>query len=113
MGPGIWFDTNSKRVHVRLSHTHNNVPGLPDYSGPTDPNAIGLAIAEKKMITVNVRGSSHILFRNVGIRFGTESLEVVNSTSIIFDSVAISAGQFGMRSGNNTGRQPQSHFDWL
>jgi hypothetical protein len=103
MGPGIWFDTNSKRVHVRLSHTHNNVPALPDYSGPTDPNTIELAIAEKKMITVNVRASSHILFENVGIRFGAESLEVVNSTNIIFDGVTISAGQFGLRSGNNTG----------
>ena len=40
MGPGIWVDRSvspetPQPIHIRLSHTHNNVPGLADYRGKT------------------------------------------------------------------------------
>ncbi len=42
MGPGIWIDpefspANPRKVHIRLSHTHNDIPGLADYTGEVDP----------------------------------------------------------------------------
>jgi hypothetical protein len=43
MGPGLWFDEKQK-VHIRLSPTHNGVPGLADYAGETNPNKVPLWI---------------------------------------------------------------------
>ena len=103
MGPGLWFDQATYHLHARLSPTHNNVRGLADYAGPTNPNDIGLAINEENMTTLAVRGSSHILVRNIGIRFGGESLRVENGSDVVFEGVEISAGQYGIRSGEMTG----------
>ncbi|MGH3505765.1 MAG: hypothetical protein ACRDO2_01025 [Nocardioidaceae bacterium] len=47
MGPGVWFDQRKghRTVHVRLSHTTNDVPGWDDYRGETDPNQLSLALS--------------------------------------------------------------------
>ena len=44
MGPGLFFD-GAGRIHIRLSHTANNVPGMADYDGGTDPRQLRLAIS--------------------------------------------------------------------
>ena len=33
MGPGLFFNWDTKRVHIRLSHTSNNIHGLAYYKG--------------------------------------------------------------------------------
>ena len=112
MGPGVWFDTATQHLHIRLSHTHNNVPGLADYEGPTNPNLVRLAIAEKNMKTLTVAGSNHIVFKNLAIRFAGQTLRVENCTDIVFDSVNVSAGQYGIISTKVTGmRFTNSIFD--
>jgi hypothetical protein len=99
MGPGVWFDSTTKKVHIRLSPTHNGVMGLADYSGSANPNMIPLSITEEYMQTLNVHGSRHILFKNISVRFGGETIRVEGSTNIAFDNVIIWAGQYGMRTG--------------
>src|SRR4051812_6928597 len=53
MGPGVWFDPEQLQVHVRLSHTTNNIPGWDDYEEETDPNQLRLALC---------RGGDYALF---------------------------------------------------
>lgn len=44
-GPGLWYDTETERIHCRLAHT--KLPGLHDnnYRGETDPRKLPLVVA--------------------------------------------------------------------
>lgn len=98
MGPGLWFDRDAHKLHIRFSHTHNNVPGLVDYVGETDPNKIRLAISSKLMITLCVLASEHVRFENLTIRFGgQETIFLSGSRGVVFDHVRIRAGGYGVR----------------
>ena len=44
------------RIHIRLSHTHNQVPGVADYGGEVDPRRLRIAIATETMQTVARHG---------------------------------------------------------
>ncbi|MGH9630740.1 MAG: DUF1565 domain-containing protein [Bryobacteraceae bacterium] len=109
MGPGIWIDrnaspTNPQRVHIRLSHTHNNIPGLADYAGETDPRRLRLAISPEPMVTFRVQGSSHLRFERLSIRYGGDfTSTLTNVTGLVFDHVRFLASSHGVRTGKNTG----------
>lgn len=45
LGPGLWFDDDDRRLHLRLSLTHHQVDGWPAYTGPTDPAQVTLALS--------------------------------------------------------------------
>jgi hypothetical protein len=109
MGPGIWIDpsaspTNPQRVHIRLAHTHNNVPGLADYTGEVDPRKIRLAISPEPMVTLRVQGSSHLRFERLSIRYGGEyTTYLTGGTGLVFDHVRFFASTYGVRTGTSTG----------
>lgn len=102
MGPGLWFDDITGKVHIRLSHTHNNIPGVTDYAGATDPRQIGLAIAPENMTTLYVRGSSYVRFEDLSIRYGGEhTLLLQANTGLVFDHVQLDAASYGVCMDNN------------
>jgi hypothetical protein len=109
MGPGIWIDRrftpeSPQRVHIRLSHTHNNIPGLPDYRGETDPRKLRLAISPEPMVTLEIRGSSHLRFERLSVRFGGDFTALVhNTTGVMFDHVRFWSSSHGVRTGSNQG----------
>jgi hypothetical protein len=100
MGPGIWFDRSSGKVHIRLSPTHNNIAGLPDYTGEADPRKVRLAIAAKGTTTLEVSGSKFVRFENLAIRYGGQyTILLQNIENVVFDHVRIFAASYGVRSG--------------
>lgn len=102
MGPGLWFDRNTRKVHIRLSPTHNNVPGLADYSGETDPNKVALSITEKNMATLTVDVSNHIEFRNLAFSYSNVTAMVKDSSSLVFEDVEFEAGRYAVRAGRSS-----------
>lgn len=115
-GPGIAIpgnpsSTNPQPVHIRLSPTHNNVSGLADYNGATNPNNIDLAISLESVHTMHIRGgSSHIRFENLSIRYGGEpTISIEGSNNITFDHVRIDASSFGVRMGGNASNTTFEH----
>lgn len=46
MGPGIWFDTVHRLLHIRLSHTTTASQDGLDYTGITDPRKAKLTLAK-------------------------------------------------------------------
>jgi hypothetical protein len=108
MGPGLFFNTTSDqvhsgRVHIRLSHTTNNVTGIVDYDGETDPRKLRLAISSKIMTALEVEDSSFIRFENLSVRFGGENCIYLKRTkSLVFDHVQIWAAGHGVRFENTT-----------
>jgi hypothetical protein len=105
MGPGVFFDQGSGRVHIRLSHTANNIVGLADYDGPTDPGAVGLAISHKIRPTLVVRNSSFVRFEDLSLRFGGEhTVDIRRTLGVVFDHVRLRASTDGVFLGDgNTG----------
>ncbi|MGH9162006.1 MAG: hypothetical protein ACRD2X_18720, partial [Vicinamibacteraceae bacterium] len=109
MGPGIWIDRNfgpgnPQRVHIRLSHTHNNVPGLADYAGEVDPRKVRLAISPEPMVTLRVQGSSHVRFERLSIRYGGDFTTILTGvTGLVFNHVQFLASSHGVRTGTNIG----------
>ncbi|MEP7107397.1 MAG: hypothetical protein ABI760_05430, partial [Ferruginibacter sp.] len=109
MGPGIWLNRdpgneNYGKIHIRLSHTHNNVPGLTDYSGETDPNKIGLAISKKNTNSLFVHSSEYLVLSNISIRFGGEnSVDVKGGPGIRFDQVRFCCSEVGVSVGTTKG----------
>lgn len=114
MGPGLFYERfcdpetglplNTGRIHIRLSHTTNNVNGILDYKGETDPRKVRLAISHKSRTTLTVKNSKFIRFENLSIRFGGEdTIHFKITTGIVLDHVRILAGSHGARLEGNDG----------
>ncbi len=100
MGPGLWLNKETRKIHIRLSHTNNRITGLADYRGETDPRKVKLAISPKPMKTLYARGSNYVKFENLHIRYGGEyTIHLENNTGLIFDHVHIWASGYGVRMG--------------
>lgn len=103
MGPGLFFSRDTGRIHIRLSHTSNNVEGLADYQGEVDPRKLRLAISHKDRTAFLVKESSFIRFENLSIRFGGETtLHIERTQNLVFDHVRILAATQGVHFVRNT-----------
>lgn len=102
MGPGLWFDRQTHRVHARLSHTHNNVPGLVDYTGEMDPNRVRLAISSKLMKALSMNKCENVRLEDLSIRFGgDETMSLSNCKNVVFDHVRFRAARTGVNLAGN------------
>ena len=78
MGPGLWFgpdpefgsDPERPTVHIRMSHTHNNVIGWPDYTGITDPRAVKVALSKSLTPALSLTNCTFLRFSDMTVRFG-------------------------------------------
>jgi hypothetical protein len=113
MGPGLFFDT-AGRVHIRLTHTANNVPGIVDYDGGTDPRQLRLAISRDTPAPLVVDKCKFVHFEHVAVRFGGEvTVKVERSEDVVFDHVRVLAAQFGIRLGQGNTRLVFQHCEVL
>jgi hypothetical protein len=116
MGPGIWFNRNREsptagKVHIRLSHTHNNINGLADYTGEVDPNKVKLAITRKDMTTLQVHNCKYLRFENLSIRYGGEwSILLRKVEGVVFDHVRIWATTRGVSMGEKDAEAKNTIF---
>lgn len=73
-GPGVWFNRETGRVHIRLAH--NRMPGLGDrgYRGETDPRKLPLSIALGFGEDVlRISGVKHVRLHGLAFRGATGS----------------------------------------
>jgi hypothetical protein len=102
MGPGIWFDPATRKVHIKLAATHNNLDDWQDYEGETDPNQLRLALSEQNSHALFLRGCSHIRFKNLTMRYGgQDTIRLRNCCDITFDHVNIRAASRAIRLQND------------
>jgi hypothetical protein len=113
MGPGVFFD-DTGRIHIRLSHTANHIPGLADYDGGVDPRQVRLAISRLLPGPLLVDHCSFVHFEHVSVRFGGgQTINVVRSNDILFDHVRVFAGSDGVRLGQDNDRVVFRHCELL
>jgi hypothetical protein len=94
-GPGLWFDRETGRVHVRLAH--HRLAGLGDrsYRGETDPRRLPLIVAVGFGGDVlRLSGVKHVRVRDLVFRGATGSpmLHVYGSENVELDRVTVFGG---------------------
>jgi hypothetical protein len=114
MGPGLLFDHDGDRkIHIRLSHTTNQVTGLADYAGPTDPRHARLAICRKLPPPLRVLDCKFVRLAHLTVRFGgTHTIRVQDSQDITFDHVRVMAASGGARLAGGNARITFGHCEF-
>lgn len=131
-GPGLRYNPGTRRLHIRLSHTtiaryaqpyyeSEDAPRrypesrdiarqteIEDYTGPTDPRELALAIAPDAT-SVTLRESAHLEFRDLTIR---NSLRLSGNEHITFRDVVFYPSQnWGRFGGDRHVRFLHCEFD--
>jgi hypothetical protein len=98
-GPGLWFNRETGRIHIRLAH--HRIPGLGDraYRGQTDPRKLKLVIAVGFGDSVlRINGVRHVKIQGIVLRGATGSpmIEIYGSESIHLDHLTVYGGFPGL-----------------
>ena len=120
VGPGIWYNRETGRIHVRLAHyeasglvrartplTLKHLPHrlhtLESYTGETDPRRLPLIIAPFHSVPLLIDRAQHVRFQDLVIRGGGyDAVDIRHGEHIEFDNVTIYAGAYGLKA-RNTG----------
>ncbi|MCA9115174.1 MAG: hypothetical protein KDA79_08805 [Planctomycetaceae bacterium] len=96
-GPGLWYDDQTGRVHVRLAPTH--VSGAVNYQGETDPRKLPLIVAPFRSVPLLLDGARHVQVQDLIVRGGGYDTVITDyAVDVTFDNVTIWCGTYGMRS---------------
>jgi hypothetical protein len=96
-GPGIWYNPETGKVHIRLSPTHNAIPGITDYNGERDPRKLALALSTRNKVWFQIAGSSWVHLRHMTIRYGgNDTATIQGSNDVLFDHVEIHGATYGL-----------------
>jgi hypothetical protein len=94
-GPGLWFNRETSRIHIRLAQ--HTLPGLGDraYRGETDPRKLPLVVAAgfgEEVLRIN--GIQHVRIQGLVLRGATGSpmIQVYGSQHIALDHVTVYGG---------------------
>ncbi|HLQ46264.1 MAG TPA: hypothetical protein VK137_16090, partial [Planctomycetaceae bacterium] len=98
-GPGMWFNRDTARIHIRLAH--NQLAGLGDraYRGETNPRKLPLTIAVGFGDDVlRVNGIQHVRIQGLVFRGATGSpmIHVYGSQHVDFDHLTVFGGFPGL-----------------
>lgn len=120
VGPGIWYNHATGRIHVRLAHyeksgliktrtplTQKYLPhrlhSFEGYQGETDPRKLPLIIAPFSAVPLLIDGATHVTFQDLVIRGGGhDAVHIRHGRNVEFDNVVVYAGAYGLRA-RNTG----------
>src|SRR5262249_7170433 len=67
LGPGLWFDRDSHRIHARLAPTTLASQGAANYRGETDPRKLALVVAPVRS-PLRLEHASHVVLEDLVIR---------------------------------------------
>ncbi len=98
-GPGLWFNRETGRIHIRLAH--HQLAGLGDraYRGETDPRKLPLVVATGFGADVlRVSGIKHVRLRDLVLRGATGSplIHVYGSEHVELDHLTVYGGFPGL-----------------
>lgn len=94
-GPGLWFNRDTGKIHIRLSH--HQLAGLGDraYRGETDPRKLPLLVAAGfGGDVVRINGVRHVRLEGLVLRGATGSpmINIYGSQNITLDHLTVFGG---------------------
>lgn len=105
-GPGLWYNPETNRIHVRLSHTTQTcLKSTGDnYAGETDPRKIPLIVARLGQSTLLLEEAANVILQDLVVRGSREAtLSIVDSANITLDGVTAYGGSSAMRVASTSG----------
>ncbi|MBM3981866.1 MAG: DUF1565 domain-containing protein [Planctomycetes bacterium] len=100
LGPGVWYDRETGRVHIRLARTNLPKP-VPNYTGETDPRKLPLVLAPFNSVPLHLDGAKHVRIADVMIRgAGYTAIQLDHAQHVEFDNVTVWCGTYGVRAGS-------------
>jgi parallel beta helix pectate lyase-like protein len=98
-GPGLWYDPETSRIHVRLSHTGLEALGEDNYRGETDPRKLRLVVAgHAGGSPLTVRGAKHLRVQDLVVRGARlAGVDVYDAEDVEFDGVTVYGGSSAFR----------------
>jgi hypothetical protein len=92
LGPGLWYDPDTSRIHIRLAHLHAKGYGADRYCGELDPRQLPLVISGTET-TLRIEGVKHLRFQDLVVRGATGStVRIARSEDITLDHVTLYGG---------------------
>lgn len=98
-GPGIWFNRETERIHIRLAPTSLKLLGDRNYQGETDPRKVPSCLSGPYGADVlRINGVHDVQFQDIVLRgaSGSPLVNVYGSDRIAFDGVIFFGGAPGM-----------------
>jgi hypothetical protein len=91
-GPGLWYEPESKRIHVRLAHLDLKSFGKDTYRGETDPRKLPLVVAGHEPV-LRIDRARHLRIQDLVVRGAAgHTVEIYNAGNIQLDGVTIYGG---------------------
>lgn len=92
-GPGVWYDMENGRIHVRLAPTMARYFDGDNYAGETDPRKLPLLIyAGVGSTPLKLQSVNHLRLEDIVIRAGWRALDIHGSTHVELDGLTIYSG---------------------
>ncbi len=80
-GPGVFYDAESKRIHIRLAPTTMKMLGKNNYNGVTDPRQVPLVLGGRtKEPALTITSSAHVNVQDVVLRGGGTNAAAIDSS---------------------------------
>lgn len=98
-GPGLWFNRETGRIHVRLAHHRLAGLGEHAYRGETDPRRLPLIVAVGfGQDVLRISGVKHVRVRDLALRGATGSpmIHVYGSQDVELDHLTVFGGFPGL-----------------
>jgi hypothetical protein len=90
LGPGLWFDAQTQRIHVRLAHT--KIAAQANYTGETDPRKVALVIGGERP-ALRLDKAAHVRIQDVVLRGSSlRTVEILGASHVELDGVTIHGG---------------------
>ncbi len=90
LGPGVWFDWESHRIHARLVADAQR--DLPHYTGETDPRLVPLVIGIDRS-ALRLASAKHVRVRDLVLRgSAVRTVQIEASSDVVLDGVTIYGG---------------------
>ena len=93
-GPGVFYDVESRRIHIRLAHTRQKALGQQNYRGETDPRKLPLVIAGSAAgSALSIVECAYLRIQDVVVRGSrAATVSVSDSANVEFDGVTMYGG---------------------
>jgi hypothetical protein len=91
-GPGVWYDSATGRIHIRLKHYE--LPALEKtdrYLGETDPRNLPLFVCLNDGTPLRIENASHVRFQDLLVRGGSSNVYIKSSADIELNNVTVNS----------------------
>jgi len=98
-GPGVYLDSETHRIHIRLAHTDQpSIGEANNYRGETDPRKLPLVIAAAGQSAFELNESKHVILRDLVFRGSRDAtLNLIHCSNITLDGVTSYGGSAAMK----------------